>query len=341
MTGLSESNDLPLVSVLMPVRNEGAYLSQSLGAVLAQDYPADRLEVLIADGMSIDGTRDIIRGYQTAHPGLKLVDNPGLIVSTGLNAAIAAAQGDVIVRVDGHTVIAHDYVRQCVHELRITEADNVGGRMVGVGKGSFARAVTLATSHAFGVGGARFHYSDQREWVDTVYMGAWRRDVFDRIGLFDEEFVRNQDDELNYRLRERGGRVLLSPKIKSHYTVRSTPRTLFSQYFQYGFWKVRIMQKHPGQMRLSHFAPLSFVLALASLTGLSLVFRFARKLLALLLVAYSIAVSVASVDLSRRPDHTGICHVPVVFPLLHLGYGAGFLWGLVRFAKRWEEAKEG
>lgn len=337
MIGL-ESDALPRVSVLMPVRNEGAYLAQSLGGVLAQDYPSERLEVLVADGMSTDGTRDVIRSYQTTYPNLRLLDNPGLIVSTGLNAAIAVAQGDVIVRVDGHTVIAPDYVRQCVEELRTTEADNVGGRMVGIGEGSFARAVTLATSHAFGVGGARFHYSDEREWVDTVYMGAWRRDVFDRIGLFDEELVRNQDDELNCRLRDLGGRVLLSPKIKSRYAVRSGPRALFSQYFQYGFWKVRVMQKHPGQMRLSHFVPPGFVLVLSSLAGLSLVFRVARKPLALLLLAYSVALSLASLDLSRRGDHAGLRYVPVVFPLLHLGYGAGFLWGLLRFVQRWKEA---
>jgi succinoglycan biosynthesis protein ExoA len=332
-----ESEALPWVSVLMPVRNEGSYLSQSLGAVLAQDYPVERYEVLVADGMSTDGTREIVQAYQTTHPSLRLIDNPGLIVSKGLNAAIAEARGDVIVRVDGHTVIAPDYVRRCVEELQTTGADNVGGRMVGVGENSFARAVTHATSHVFGVGGARFHYSEEREWVDTVYLGAWRRDVFDRIGLFDEELVRNQDDELNYRLRDHGGRVLLSPKIRSQYAVRSRPRTLFSQYFQYGFWKVRVMQKHPGQMRRSHFVPPIFVLALGGLAGLSLVSRAARKPLKMLLCAYLTALGLSTLDLSRRADHAGLRYVPIVFPLLHLGYGSGFLWGLVRFGRRWKE----
>lgn len=327
----SESDGLPVVSVLMPVRNEGAYLLQSLGAVLNQDYPPDLLEVIVADGMSTDETREIIQDFQGAYPNLRLLDNLGLIVSKGLNAAIVEARGEVIVRVDGHTVIAPDYVRCCVEELRATGADNVGGRMVGVGEGDFARAVALATSHAFGVGGSRFHYSEERELVDTVYLGAWRRDVFDRIGLFDEELVRNQDDELNYRLRDHGGQVLLSPIIKSEYSVRSRPPKLFSQYFQYGFWKVRVMQKHPGQMRPSHFVPPLFALTLSSLTCLSLMFKAPRKLLGFVLCLYSIAVGVSTWDLSRRPDHSGLKHVPAVFPLLHMGYGFGFLWGIVRF----------
>jgi succinoglycan biosynthesis protein ExoA len=322
----------------MPIRNEGDFIRESVGAVLAQDYPPELLQVLVADGMSSDDTRDIIRSYQTMHPNLELIDNPGLIVSTGLNAAIRASRGDVIVRVDGHTVIEPDYVRRCVEELQTSGADNVGGKMVGVGQGSFARAVTLATSCPFGVGGARFHYSQEREWVDTVYMGAWKRSLFERVGLFDEELVRNQDDELNYRLRAQGGRVLISPRIKSHYVVRSKPRALFSQYFQYGFWKVRVMQKHPGQMRLSHFVPPSFVLALGALAGLSLGFRAARKALSLLLLAYSLAVGVASLGLTRKASNESLRYVPVVFPLLHLSYGAGFLWGLMRFARRWREA---
>ena len=204
-------SSIPLVTVVMAVRNEGAFLEESLGSVLAQDYPADRLEIILADGMSEDGTRAAAEGLRVRHPGLTVIDNPGRVVATGLNAAIRRARGDVIVRVDGHTVIAPDYVRQCVDALERTGADNVGGRMNAVGAGPFGEAVALATSSPFGVGGARFHYSTEEEWVDTVYLGAWRRDVFERIGFFDEELVRDQDDEFNYRLRATGGRVLLTP----------------------------------------------------------------------------------------------------------------------------------
>ena len=144
---------------------------------------------------------------------IKIIDNPGLIVPTGFNAAIRAANGEILIRIDGHTTIAPDYVSQCVETLQRTGADNVGGRMNANGTTPFGRTVALSTSSPFGVGGARFHYSDQEEWVDTVYMGAWPSRVFEQIGGFDEELVRDQDDEFNYRLRENGGRILLNPKI--------------------------------------------------------------------------------------------------------------------------------
>ncbi|HLA80390.1 MAG TPA: glycosyltransferase, partial [Thermoleophilia bacterium] len=152
-------DDPTYVTVIMPVRNEAVFIKDSLGAVLAQDYPADRLQIIVADGMSTDSTREVIAGLQKAHSNLELVDNPGMIVATGLNAALGVARGDIIVRVDGHTTIAPDYVRRCVEELEESGADNVGGRMVGVGLSDFGRAVTLATSSPFGIGGARFHYS--------------------------------------------------------------------------------------------------------------------------------------------------------------------------------------
>jgi len=162
----------PLVSLLMPVRNEASFIERSLGAVLAQDYPRDRIEVIVADGLSTDATREIIEALAEQHPNLGLVDNPGKIVSTGLNAALRVARGEIIIRVDGHTVIAPDYCRQCVEALRQPGVDNVGGRMIAVSDGSFGRAVALATCSRFGIGNARFHYSDREELVDTVYLGA-------------------------------------------------------------------------------------------------------------------------------------------------------------------------
>ncbi|MEM7344599.1 MAG: glycosyltransferase family 2 protein, partial [Chloroflexota bacterium] len=257
----------PFVTVIMPIRNESDFIHHSLGAVLAQDYPKDRFEVLLADGMSTDNTREIIQSYQQDHPYIHIIDNPGQIVPTGFNAALKQSKGDVIVRVDGHTEIAADYVSQCIAALERSGADNVGGKMTAVSAPGFGEVVTLATSSPFGVGGARFHYSDEEEWVDTVYLGAWRREVFEKIGLFDEEMVRNQDDEFNYRLGKSGGQVLLTPRIQSKYTPRSSPRLLWRQYFQYGYWKVRVMQKHPSQMRPRQFAPPLFA---AGLVGLSL-----------------------------------------------------------------------
>jgi glycosyltransferase involved in cell wall biosynthesis len=219
----------------MAVRNEEKHIRACLENIFNQKEVPAPYEVIVADGISTDGTREIIFEMQSTNPNLILIDNPGVIVPTGLNQAIRIAKGNIIVRVDGHTKIAPDYVKSCIELLNTTRAENVGGRMVAIGRTAFGRAVAVATSTPFGVGGSRFHYSEKEEEVDSVYLGAWPKDVFLKIGLFDEEMVRDQDDEFNYRLREHGGKIILSPSIKSEYTVRSTPKTLWKQYFQYGF----------------------------------------------------------------------------------------------------------
>jgi succinoglycan biosynthesis protein ExoA len=332
---MAENANLPLVTVVLPIRNEADAIARGLEAILAQDYPSDRLEVLVADGMSTDGTRAIVESLRSRHPRLRLIDNPRGIVPTGLNAAIQQAAGEIIVRVDGHTEIAPDYVRQCVAELQRSGAENVGGRMTAVASGAFGQAVALATSSPFGVGGARFHYSDREEWVDTVYMGAWRREVFDRFGLFDEELVRDQDDEFNYRVRSRGGRILLSPRIRSRYTVRSTPHSLWRQYFQYGYWKVRVMQKHPGQMRPRHFAPPLFAASWIAVPLLAVVSPLGRVGLGLLAGSYLVANLASSIALAGANGWRHLRYLPSVFAILHLSYGLGFLTGLMHFAGRW------
>jgi hypothetical protein len=207
--------------------------------------------------------------------------------------------------------------------------------MDAVGATRFGEAVALATSSPFGVGGARFHYSAKEERTDTTYMGAWHRSIFERIGLFDEELVRNQDDEFNYRLRAAGGKVLLCPQIKSEYTVRSTPRQLWQQYFQYGFWKARVLQKHPFQMRPRQFAPPAFVLALfAALIFLNL----GTGWWPLILIAGMYLATNLCVSLYTSARH-GWRHLPllsVTYAILHLSYGFGFLIGLIKFIGLWK-----
>ncbi|MEW6579998.1 MAG: glycosyltransferase family 2 protein [Chloroflexota bacterium] len=331
------SNILPFVSVIMPIRNEAAFIERSLGAVLAQDYPPDCLEVLIADGMSTDETRAIIERLADQHPqvSVRVIDNPGKIVPTGFNAALAKAHGDVIVRVDGHTVIAPDYVRECVVALQQSGADNVGGKMTAVGMTALGQAVALATSSPFGVGGARFHYSDREEWVDTVYMGAWPRRVFEQLGGFDPELVRNQDDEFNYRLRAQGGRILLSPRIRSQYYNRTSLRSLWRQYYQYGFYKVRVLQKPPRQMRPRQFVPPAFVATILGGALLSPFSRIVRRLWGLAVSAYAVVNLFASWRIARKAGREHLWRLPVVFSILHFSYGLGFLHGLIHFRDRW------
>lgn len=336
------TDKIPFVSIILPIRDESSSLAYGLRAILSQDYPADRMEILITDGMSTDDTREQIRLFIDSLPGPEpvfiVLDNPGKIVSTGLNLALRRAKGDIILRVDGHTIIASDYVRQCVDVLQRSGADNVGGRMSAHGRTVFGEAVALATSTPFGVGGARFHYSNAEEWVDTVYMGAWPRRVFEKIGLFDEELVRDQDDEFNYRLRKQGGRILLSPAIRSEYIVRSTPRALWQQYYQYGFWKVRVLQKHPRQMSLRQFVPPAFVLSLiiSALLALSFIPFLSPFILLLYLVANLFASIWTTIKKASGRSLLSIFFLlPLVFAILHVSYGLGFLAGLLKFAKRW------
>jgi len=341
---LCEANKIsaaPFVSVLMPIRNEAEFIELSVGAVLNQNYPHDLLEILIADGMSTDATREIVEQLKRNNPTIRmdLIDNPGRVVSAGMNAALARARGEVIVRVDGHTLIARDYVQECVDALQRSQTSNVGGPMNAVGLGLVGEAVAIATSSRFGVGGARFHYSNREEQVDTVYMGAWPADVFRRIGTFDEEMVRNQDDEFNYRLRAAGGTILLTPQIKSQYYSRTTIGSLWRQYFQYGYWKVRVMQKHSGQMQPRQFVPPLFVAASVAALLLLPVFPAAGYVFGLVIGSYAIANITASILSLRNSKYSLLPIVPLAFATLHLAYGVGFLIGFVRFWRCWGENK--
>jgi glycosyltransferase involved in cell wall biosynthesis len=328
---------LPFVSVIMPIFNESDSIKTSLGAVLTQVYPENRLQIIVVDGMSNDGTRQIVRELQKNHSNLLLIDNPGKIVSIAINRSLMYAYGDVIIRIDGHTEVAPDYIIQCVMELYRTNADNVGGKMTAIGKGVFGEAVAIATSSVFGVGNSMFHYSVREEWVDTVYMGAWPIRVFEEIGLFDEELVRNQDDEFNYRLRDGGGRILLSPRIKSLYTTRNTPMSLWKQYYQYGYWKVRVLQKHPLQMKSRQFLPLFFVSALLTFALLSPLNNSARIGLICVIGSYLVTCLGVSFWKAYKKSWRYLCILPFVYSILHISYGSGFLFGLFCFANRWRD----
>lgn len=326
-----------MISIILPIRNEENFIKKSIESILAQDYPQDQFEILIADGMSNDGTREIVQRYQQDHPNLFLIDNPDKIVPTALNAAIRQAKGDIIIRIDGHTLIAPDYVRKCIETLQRTGADNVGGCMTADGTTTFGRAVSIATSTPFGVGNSKFHYAQEEAEADSVYMGAWPKDIFSRIGLFDEELIRDQDDEFNYRLREKGGKIILNPEIKSIYTTRSSPITLWKQYFQYGFYKIRVLQKHPRQMSLRQFVPPLFVLSLLISILLALTTSWGEWLFLLIAFSYLTANIAASIVTASKKGWKHLPLLPVTFFIIHLSYGFGFLAGLIKFWNRWRD----
>jgi len=330
----------PFVSLVIPMRNEGDHIRPCLEAALAQDYPAERMEILVVDGCSTDRSREVVAHYAQRHPHLRLLDNPRRTTPAALNVGIQAARGKYIARIDAHTVVATDYVRQCVALLESSGAANVGGQMRPVGRTAMGHAVALSTTSRFGVGDARFHYDAREQYVDTVYMGAFRREIFDQVGLFDEELIRNQDYELNIRIRKAGGKIVLSPKVVSHYTPRSSLPALWRQYFEYGYWKVRTLQKHPTSLRWRQALPPLFVGTFFGSLLLGLLWLPARWLFALVAGCYLLANLAASTIAARRGGWHYLPLLPAVFAAIHFAWGLGFLAGVARILIPPEKPKQ-
>lgn len=327
---------LPFVTVIVPMRNEERYIAMCLDSIIANDYPTDRLEVLVIDGMSTDRSRLIVEAYTQRYPFIRLLNNPRQIVSAALNIGIREARGEIIIRMDAHTVYATDYIRRCVELLTTTDALNVGGPMRKVGTTYISQAIAIATSVPFGVGDSYFHYSNSERFVDTVYLGAWFKTTLELVGMFDETFVVNQDYELNQRLRKRGGRILLSPKIRCWYYVRPSLPALARQYFRYGFWKVKTLVKHPDSPRWRQLVPPAFVLSMI----LSLAIAPINPMLGIVLPGvYMLVNLLTSAREAARHGWKYFCVLPLVFLAVHFSWGLGFLaglfqWGIPRFTLR-------
>jgi glycosyltransferase involved in cell wall biosynthesis len=323
----------PQVSVLLPIRNEASAIEACLDGLRRQDYPHERLEVLVIDGRSDDGTVAIVERYAQRHPrpAIRVIDNPARTVPPALNAGLRAAQGSVIVRMDGHTVPADDYVSRCVEALERTGAGNVGGCITPRSDTPFGGAVAMAQRHPLGAGGAKFHGASEAQDTDTVYLGAFPRAVFGEVGGFDETMRRNQDYELNVRLRAAGYRVHLDPTIRSSYTPRRTPGALWTQYFQYGWWRVVTVRRHPASLRPRQAIPPAYVGAFVASGVAGLFWPAAAWLWAAIAAPYLLAVLVATGDAARRyaAPPASVVRLPVAFAILHFAWGAGFLVSLV------------
>jgi succinoglycan biosynthesis protein ExoA len=342
----------PMVSVILVCRWEARQIRTVVESILAQEEPDGGFEVILADGMSDDGTREILEQIANSDARVKVIDNPGRIASSGLNAAIRLARGQILIRMDAHTHYASDYLRQCVLVLRSTGADNVGGPWVAQAEGYVGEAVAAAFQSPFAVGGARGHAPHYEGPVDTVYLGCWKREVFDRFGYFDEGLVRDQDDEHNLRIIRRGGRIWQSPKIQSWYHSRTSLKGLFQQYLQYGYWKVRVIRKHRLPASLRHVVPGAFLLTLlllclvctfclptalllpaGSASGPLSAWLLPRALLALasIIAIYALALVLASLHAAGRTKWKLLPVLPVAFCCFHFGYGCGFLKGILDF----------
>lgn len=328
----------PLVTIVLPIRNESRYIVRCLNAILVQEYPADRIEILIADGMSTDDTRKSVLDLSKKYPEhlITLIDNPGQIFSTGFNVAARVSKGEIILMLGGHTELAPDYISLTVSHLQSSNIDCVGGSLTTLADDLVGRAIAIGMSSSFGVGDVAFRTTSplKLEEVDTVAFGAYKRDVLEQCGLLDEEMVRNQDDEFNYRLRSFGCQIFLAPDLHLKYYSRVYLPALWSQYYQYGFWKVRVLQKHPRQMSLRQFVPPAFVLAL--LVSCALAFSPSLRILTLPIpFLYITANLVASLYTAAARGWKYLLYLPLVFSILHVSYGLGFLVGLLKFWHRW------
>jgi succinoglycan biosynthesis protein ExoA len=341
----------------MPIRNEERFIARSLGAVLAQDLPDAAYEVLVVDGMSDDGTLAAIEataraaGWQVDVDGtgaldgarggvVRVLPNPKRTAPAAMNVGIGASAGAIVVRVDGHCEIEPDYVRRCIEVIEAEGYECVGGVLDTITDSEAGRAIAIAQSSVFGVGNNAYRVrSENPGFSDTVPFGAYQREVFDRIGGFDEELVRNQDDELNFRLLQSGGRVWYDPSIRSRYHARDSLRALWRQYFQYGSFKVRVAQKRGGFASWRHVVPGAFVVALAGSVAVGALTRHRR--VALVVAVPYVAVNLAeSVRLGRR-EHASPVRIARAFSVLHLAYGTGFVSGVWRWRSHFRDMRGG
>jgi glycosyltransferase involved in cell wall biosynthesis len=320
----------PLVSIIVPIRNEERYIERCLYSIAAQDYARDLIEVIVVDGMSDDMTRQIVGRFAAETPmELRLLDNPALLPAAAMNIGIADARGSVIMRLDGHAALAPDYVRLCVSALADGGVDCAGGALISEGDTYLGGAIAAAMSSRFGVGGAAFRTGGAGP-VDTVAFGAYRRDVFARIGGFTEDIERGEDDELNYRLLDAGGVIVLVPDARAHYVVRGDLAGLMRQYFGYGRAKPQVLRLHPAQGRPRQYVPVTFVIALA--TAGALAATGYRRPLAALGTVYTLAATTASLALASQRGWRILPPLPAIFACMHLSYGVGFFTGALGLA---------
>lgn len=326
------SEQLPFVSIVMPIRNEADFIERAVTSIVENEYPHDKLEIIIADGMSTDSTREVVGKLAERDPRIRLIENTGKIVSTGLNEALRQIKGDVFIRVDGHCEIPADFIRKSVETLLSKpQAWVAGGYWKTVSKGYIGRVIAAATQSPAGVGNARHRLGNFDGWVDTVPYGAHHKWVLEKVGYFDEQLVRNQDDEFNMRIRMAGGGIWISSEICSTYHSRSSLKKLWRQYFQYGFWRIRTIQKHGKPATLRQIIPLLFVLSLIVLSLAGIVSSIFLVMLAAVLGVYALGLLYGSLHVFRQVGWKYSLSAPIVFVILHFAYGAGGLWGIVRF----------
>lgn len=334
------------VSIVIPILNEKMYIKKCIESVLAQDYPQDNYEILLVDGCSTDGTREIIRTYIQTHKKIKLLDNPKQIAPSAMNIGITNAHGDLVVIMGAHADYASDYISKCVKWSQITGAENVGGPALAKGDGFWGKAIEYAHYSPFGLGGADFRTGEYEGETDTVFGGAFRRDIFDKVGLYDERLVRNQDIELNSRIRNAGGKIFITPEIKCSYYCRSNLKGLWQQNYNNGLWNIYTSWVSKSALSLRHFVPLLFVSGLIMsmlfvVFGSTVTSSMKGYLFVPLILCAGSYIAVAVFFALKVSMEKGLRYffpLLVVFATLHISYGWGSIKGLLS-VKSWREAQ--
>jgi succinoglycan biosynthesis protein ExoA len=337
---------MPSVSIIIPCYNEQDTIRKLLEAVYAQTFPRADLELVIADGMSTDRTRAMIAAFADTHPDLHIAmaDNPVQSIPSALNCALKEAQGEIIVRLDAHSVPYPDYIERCVADLQAGLGENVGG-IWEIHPGSttwVAQSIAVAASHPLGVGDALYRHTSKASQVDTVPFGAFRRELLALIGFFNESLLTNEDYEFNTRIRKSGGIIWLDPAIRSVYFARPTLATLAKQYSRYGFWKWRMLCHFPETLRWRQGLPPVFVLSLLIGVILAVFLPIFRLLLAAEILIYGFVLVAAGVHASKKHKKVFlVIGLPIAIAVMHIAWGAGFLWSMIKgvFTDRSPEKK--
>lgn len=332
MPSNSNHEERPFVSVVVPIRNETGYIDGCLNSILQSDWPADRMEVLVVDGMSTDDTVATVTRMAEQDSRIRLLENPKKVQTSAMNIGIQEAKGSIILRVDGHAEIQSDYIRKSATELMTRpECWCVGGVVETVNETRIGRIIAASQSCPVGVGNSSFRIGGEAGYADTVPFGGYWKWVFDKIGSYDEELARNEDDELNARLIENGGRIFFNPEIKSRYFSRSSLHKLWKQYYQYGVWRIRTIQKR-GSASLRYLVPLCFVVAVMIAVSGAAMFPALRPFSAGFGALYLAGLLVGAVMVSRKTGLVGFLISPLVFAILHFSYGIGSLFGIFWFS---------
>lgn len=322
-------NEAKLISVIVPVYNEEKYMDACIASMLAQDYPKGAMEWFFVDGMSTDRTLEILNSYRDQFPELiHVLQNPNKTVPYAMNLGIREAKGVCIIRLDAHAEYAHDYFSKCVEVLDETGADNVGGVMETKSRTPIGRTIAKMLSSKFGVGDAQFRTNGKDGYVDTVPFGAFRREIFEKIGLYDERLTRNQDSELNYRIIHNGGKIYLSNRIKLAYYCRDSVKGIVKMALLNGKWNIITSRLCPGSMRLRHFVPCFFVLSLIGMPILTLLWWVFGILFGLELLAYLTLDVLFSARTAEGAKE--FLRLLYLFPLFHICYGWGSILGIFK-----------